>query len=110
MSWLPNLYNLCLKKLGRCRNAGPISAIHETMYNEGEHGNQHGYFMNAIWMHNVGATVANGQSYGVVMQGAISAYQHYSQEDNFSHQSTFDISSESTNGKIKPKVETYSDF
>ena len=60
--------------------------------------------MNAIWMHNVGATVASGQSYGVIIQGSISAYKHYSQEDNFSHLSTFDISSESINGKKSRKL------
>ena len=61
-------------------------------------------------MNTVGATAANGQTYGVVMQGAISAYKHYSQKDNFSGLSTFDISSENTSGRIKPKVEIYSDF
>ena len=101
MSWLPNLYNLCLKKWGRCSNALPASEISGSWYDEN---------YTAPWMNIVGATAANGQTYGVVMQGAISAYKHYLQEDFFSHQSTFDISSESTNGKIKPKVETYPDF
>ena len=61
-------------------------------------------------MVSMGVIDGDGQTYEVVMQGAISAYKHYSQEDNFSHLSTFDISSESINGKKKPKVETDSDF
>ena len=61
-------------------------------------------------MVSMGVIDGDGQTYEVVMQGAISAYKHYSQKDNFSRLSTFDISSENTSGKIKPKVEIYSDF